>query len=46
MLYVSNFSPCNICERRVCFGEIRRMGLNGSDARPILAGMGNTVGFG
>lgn len=45
MLSVSNSSPCNICERKVCFGEIRRMGLDGSDAWPILTGMGNTVGF-
>ncbi|MEO1912012.1 MAG: hypothetical protein ABGX10_16485 [Paracoccus sp. (in: a-proteobacteria)] len=45
MLSVSNSSPCNIFERKVCFGEIRRMGLDGSDAWPILTGMGNTVGF-
>ncbi len=45
MLYLSNSSPCNIFERKVCFGEIRRMGLDGSDAWPILTGMRNTVGF-
>ena len=45
MLYVSNSAPCNICEREEGFGEIRRMGLDGSDAQPILAGMRNTVGF-
>ncbi|WP_378943020.1 PQQ-dependent sugar dehydrogenase [Paracoccus sp. R86501] len=45
MLYVSNSSPCNICEREEGFGEIRRMGLDGSEAEPILAGMRNTVGF-
>ncbi|MDN5568241.1 MAG: PQQ-dependent sugar dehydrogenase, partial [Paracoccus sp. (in: a-proteobacteria)] len=45
MLYVSNSSPCNICEREEGFGEIRRMGLDGSGAEPILTGMRNTVGF-
>ncbi|PZX17042.1 glucose/arabinose dehydrogenase [Palleronia aestuarii] len=45
MLYVSNSSPCNICAREEGFGEIRRMGLDGSGAEPILTGMRNTVGF-
>ena len=45
MLYLSNSSPRNICEREVCFGEIRPMGLDSSDAQPILAGMRNIVGF-
>ncbi|WP_237058980.1 PQQ-dependent sugar dehydrogenase [Loktanella sp. M215] len=44
-LYVSNSSPCNICEREDGFGEIRRMELDGSGAEPILTGMRNTVGF-
>jgi glucose/arabinose dehydrogenase len=44
-LYVSNSSPCNICEPSPGFGEIRRMNLDGSDAKPILHGMRNTVGF-
>ena len=44
-LYVSNSSPCNICEREEGFGEIRRMELDGSGAEPILTGMRNTVGF-
>ena len=45
MPYLSNSSPCNICEREVGFGEIRRVGLDSSDAQPILAGMRNIVGF-
>lgn len=44
-LYVSNSAPCNICAREEGFGEIRRMGLDGSGAEPILTGMRNTVGF-
>lgn len=45
MLYVSNSSPCNICAREEGFGEVRRMGLDGSGAEAILKGMRNTVGF-
>jgi len=44
-LYVSNSSPCNICEPPPGFGEIRRMNLDGTGAEAILRGMRNTVGF-
>lgn len=44
-LYVSNSSPCNICEPPPGFGEIRKMNLDGTGAEAILRGMRNTVGF-
>ncbi|WP_202912987.1 PQQ-dependent sugar dehydrogenase [Acuticoccus sediminis] len=44
-LYVSNSAPCNICMPEPGFGEIRKVGLDGSGAEPVLRGMRNTVGF-
>ena len=44
-LYVSNSSPCNICEPPPGFGEIRRMNLDGTGAEAIVHGVRNTVGF-
>jgi len=44
-LYVSNSSPCNICEPPPGFGEIRKMSLDGSGVEVVLRGMRNTVGF-
>ncbi|WMS41456.1 PQQ-dependent sugar dehydrogenase [Acuticoccus sp. MNP-M23] len=44
-LYVSNSAPCNICALEEGFGEVRAMNLDGSDAKAVLRGMRNTVGF-
>ena len=44
-LYVSNSSPCNICEPPPTHGQIRSIKLDGSDEKVIARGIRNTVGF-
>lgn len=44
-LYVSNSSPCNICEPPPTHGQIRSIKLDGSDEQVVARGIRNTVGF-
>jgi glucose/arabinose dehydrogenase len=44
-LYVSNSSPCNICEPPPTHGQIRSIKFDGSDEKVVARGVRNTVGF-
>jgi len=44
-LYVPVGAPCNICEIKDGFAQIRRMNLDGSGVEVVAQGVRNTVGF-
>jgi len=44
-LYVNVGAPCNICEPPETNGQIRRIGLDGSNPEVVARGVRNSVGF-